>query len=277
MAGDSSHLNLAQTPLSVLCILFVLKRRDFDRVASRGRLDTILRRRAIWSARPRTPSPEIRRNSSTMPKIDMNRARLALVALTICSMSTASLAEEDPTIRIRPLEPSEWNPKLLNKLSSIGRVRLSADEDPKSGGEGIERKRPPSMLKTVAHHPDLVVPLLDFATVISHNGSISPRESELLALRVAWNCRSEFEWGHHVDYALDAGLSREEIARVPLGASAPGWSAIERALLEAADELDARQHVSPVSSVAVGSLSSRDRRWYIQQPSHPSRHLACRY
>ena len=174
----------------------------------------------------------------------MNPVRLVLIALTTCSMSTAPLAEEDPTIRITPLEPSEWNPNLLSKLSSIGRVRLSAEEDPKSDSEGIERKRPPSMLKTVAHHPDLVIPLLDFATVISHNGSISPRESELLALRVAWNCRSEFEWGHHVDYALDAGLSREEIARIPLGASAPGWSAIERALLEAADELHERQLVS---------------------------------
>ena len=174
----------------------------------------------------------------------MDPVRIMLIALTICSISTAPLAEEDPAVRITPLEPSEWNPKLLNKLSNIGRVRLSAEEDPKSDSDGIERKRPPSMLKTVAHHPDLVIPLLDFATVISHEGSISPRESELLALRVAWNCRSEFEWGHHVDYALDAGLSREEIARVPLGASAPGWSAIERALLEAADELHKRQHIS---------------------------------
>ena len=105
----------------------------------------------------------------------MNPVRLVLVALTICSMSTAPLAEEDPTIRITPLEPSEWNPKLLSKLSSIGRVRLSAEEDPKSDSEGIERKRPPSMLKTVAHHPDLVIPLLDIATVISHNGSIASR------------------------------------------------------------------------------------------------------
>ena len=174
----------------------------------------------------------------------MDPVRIMLIALTICSISTAPLAEEDPAVRITPLEPSEWNPKLLNKLSNIGRVRLSAEEDPKSDSDGIERKRPPSMLKTVAHHPDLVIPLLDFATVISHEGSISPRESELLALRVAWNCRSEFEWGRHVDYALDAGLSREEIARVPLGASAPGWSAIERALLEAADELHKRQHIS---------------------------------
>jgi len=147
-------------------------------------------------------------------------------------------------MRIRPLEPSEWSPKIVNKLESIGRVRLSADDDQETVSGGSERKRPPSMLKTVAHHPDLLVPLLDFATVISHNGALSPRDSELLALRVAWNCRSEFEWGHHADYALDAGLSKEEIARVPMGASAPGWSPAERTLLEAADELHERQHVS---------------------------------
>ena len=169
---------------------------------------------------------------------------VALAAFLFCNTTTATLAEGDPTMRIRPLEMSEWSPKILNKLASIGRVRLSADEDQEKDSGERERKRPPSMLKTVAHHPDLVVPLLDFATVISHNGALSPRESELLALRVAWNCRSEFEWGHHADYARDAGLSDEEIARVPLGANAHGWSDTERALLEAADELHGRQLVS---------------------------------
>ena len=147
-------------------------------------------------------------------------------------------------MRIRPLLPSEWNPKILNKLASIGRVQLSVDEGQENDADGNDRKRAPSMLKTVAHHPDLLVPLLDFATVVSHKGALSPRESELLALRVSWNCRSEFEWGHHEEYALDAGLSKEEIARIPIGASAPGWSVTERALLEAADELHTGQHVS---------------------------------
>jgi alkylhydroperoxidase family enzyme len=179
-----------------------------------------------------------------MQEIDMKPAWLTLAVLLVCSMTTAPLAEGEATMRIRPIEPSEWSPKILNKIESIGRVRLPAGKDQKGDSGGSEKKRPPSMLKTVAHHPDLVVPLLDFATVISHNGALSPRESELLALRVAWNCRSEFEWGHHADYARDAGLSDEEIARVPLGANAHGWSATERALLEAADELHGRQLVS---------------------------------
>ena len=147
-------------------------------------------------------------------------------------------------MRIRPLEISEWSPKMLTKLASIGRVRLGATTGEEEASGGTERKSPPSMLKTVAHHPDLMEPFLEFATVIAHQGVLSRRDSELLALRVAWNCRSEFEWGHHVDYARDAGLSSEEIARVPAGASASGWSASQRALLEAADQLHARQHVS---------------------------------
>ena len=147
-------------------------------------------------------------------------------------------------MRIRPLEMSEWSPKILTKLASIGRVRLTVTEGQEEAPGGNERRGPPSMLKTVAHHPDLMEPFLDFATVISHHGALSRRDSELLALRVAWNCRSEFEWGHHVEYALDAGLSKEEIARVPVGSSASGWSASERTLLEAADELHERQHIS---------------------------------
>ena len=145
-------------------------------------------------------------------------------------------------MRIRPLEMSEWSPKVLAKLASIGRVRVAEGQEQPPGGH--ERKRPPSMLKTVAHHPDLMEPFLDFATVLSHQGALSRRDSELLALRVAWNCQSEFEWGHHVDYARDAGLSNEEIARVPVGPSASGWSGSERTLLKAADELHERQRVS---------------------------------
>ena len=147
-------------------------------------------------------------------------------------------------MRIRPLEMSEWSPRILKKLASIGRVRLNEADGQEERASGDERKSPPSMLKTVAHHPELMEPLLDFATVISHQGALSRRDSELLALRVAWNCRSEFEWGHHADYARDAGLSDEEILRVAAGPNASSWSSSERALLEAADDLHTHQYVS---------------------------------
>lgn len=132
----------------------------------------------------------------------------------------------------------------MERLASLARNASTAGTKEEGSRRAIENRTLPNMVSTVAHHPDLLAPFLEFAAVISRQGALLRRESELLALRAAWNCQSDFEWGHHVDYALEAGLSELEIARVPAGPSADGWSDSERALLEAADELHERHHVS---------------------------------
>ena len=147
-------------------------------------------------------------------------------------------------MRIRPLEIGEWSPKILEKLAGMARAAPPKAEVKGEDRSWKEGRSLPGMLKTVAHHPELMDPFLDFSTVIAQRGALSRRDSELLAMRAAWNCQSEFEWGHHLEYALEAGFSREEIARIPVGPSAEGWSASERTLLEAADELHERQQIS---------------------------------
>ena len=147
-------------------------------------------------------------------------------------------------MRIQPLEISEWHPNILEKLATMARAA-----PPKAEVQGEDRswkqgRSLPGMLKTVAHHPALMGPFLDFSSVIAQRGVLSRRHSELLAMRAAWNCQSDFEWGHHLEYALEAGLSRVEIARIPVGSRAEGWSPLEQVLLETADELHARQNVS---------------------------------
>jgi len=144
-------------------------------------------------------------------------------------------------MRIKPLELNEWDPSLLEKLASM------AGSASKQENKQFDADNPatlPHMLATVAHHPVLMVPFLDFARVFNSQGALSRRDSELLALRAGWNCQSEFEWGHHKVYALDAGFSEEDITRIAVGPSASGWTDTERALLEAADELHATQNVS---------------------------------
>jgi 4-carboxymuconolactone decarboxylase len=68
------------------------------------------------------------------------------------------------------------------------------------------------------------------------NGRIPARDRELLILRTGWNCRAEYEWAQHVVIGRAAGLSEEEISRIPAG---PGgdWSEFDSSLLRAADEL----------------------------------------
>lgn len=77
---------------------------------------------------------------------------------------------------------------------------------------------------------------LMFAKCMMPYGQIARRDTELAILRVGWNCRSRYEWGQHVDIGLRAGVSAEDIARVPLGADATGWEPHLKALMSACDE-----------------------------------------
>jgi AhpD family alkylhydroperoxidase len=78
-----------------------------------------------------------------------------------------------------------------------------------------------------------------FHTLTGHvlfGTTLTPRQRELLVLRVAAVRRCEYEWAQHLRMAADAGISEEEIAAVQAGPAA-GWSPLEGALLAAADEL----------------------------------------
>jgi len=109
--------------------------------------------------------------------------------------------------------------------------------------DGDAKNPPPRILGTIAKHPHLLEPMLKFSSALAA-GVLPRRSSEILALRTAWNCRSEFEWGHHVRYGVDAGLSLDEIAR--LAGESPGvkWDVEDASLVRAADELFADQDIS---------------------------------
>ncbi len=105
-------------------------------------------------------------------------------------------------------------------------------------------REPARTMAVLARQPDLLSPFLGWAAALALSGVLPPRDHELLALRTAWNCRSEFEWVEHVEYARRAGLSDDEIALVAGPIDDGAWSASERALLRAADELHADRDVS---------------------------------
>ena len=157
----------------------------------------------------------------------------------LCAMGVTTPANgEEKVQRIRPLPADEWSPAVRDLLGG------THDRVAKLTGEGAHREPETlNILRTIAHHPTLLGPFLGFAAALAQQGELSRRDSELLALRAAWNCQSDFEWGHHVAFARAAGLGDEEIRRVPLGPEAPGWSEADRALLRAADQLHATQQI----------------------------------
>jgi alkylhydroperoxidase family enzyme len=93
-----------------------------------------------------------------------------------------------------------------------------------------------------AHHPELTAAFNQLIRHVLYFSAITPRQRELLVLRVAHLRGSTYEWAQHVYQAGVAGLAPEEVARVRVGPSAPEWAPLDSALLAAADELvaDAR-------------------------------------
>jgi len=163
----------------------------------------------------------------------------ALLGAFVLSAGSA-LAEEAKT-RIPPLTAAEWSPEVAALLGGTReRVAVLEGAPPPSD----DQPKTLNILKTIAHQERLLGPFLQFASAIAQEGALSRRDSELLALRTSWNARSEFEWGHHVEYGTAAGLSRAEIAQIVVGPSSPAWSAEDRMLLRAADQLFTEQQIS---------------------------------
>lgn len=103
---------------------------------------------------------------------------------------------------------------------------------------------PARTMELLARQPDLLSPFLGWAAALALHGVLPHRSHELLALRAASNCRSEFEWVEHVEYARAAGLDDDEIMAVGQPIETYDWSEPERALLQAADELNAQHDVT---------------------------------
>ena len=93
---------------------------------------------------------------------------------------------------------------------------------------------PLGTIAVLAHRPQLVGPFLGWAAALALEGTLPKREHELLALRASFRCGSAFEWGEHVGYGRQAGLSDDDIARVATG---EGWEGSDAALIRAVDEL----------------------------------------
>jgi 4-carboxymuconolactone decarboxylase len=114
-------------------------------------------------------------------------------------------------------------------------------------------KEPARTMAVLARQPDLLAPFLGWAAALALNGVLPHRDHELLALRAASNCGSEFEWVEHADYARAAGLTEAEIAAVREPVGAGPWTAVERALLGAADELHRGHDVTDATWTALAA------------------------
>jgi 4-carboxymuconolactone decarboxylase len=160
-------------------------------------------------------------------------------------------------------QPQRLTP--LDKLSEealevTGRLRqLGSRRPPPTSAAEV-----PDVVATMLRHPQLYGRMIDMSIQLGLNGTLSPRQQELVILRVGWLCQAPFEFGEHVAKGKRFGLTSDEIERIVEGPEAEGWDELDRAMLRAVDEL----HGDAMISDATWTILARhlDDRQLIELP-----------
>lgn len=134
---------------------------------------------------------------------------------------------------------------------ALGALRPAATDRAPLRTEG--RPKGLNALGTLAHHPVLAQAFNTFNGHVLFTTTLTDRQRELLVLRVAALRGAGYEWAQHVVLAADAGITGEEVERVRLGSSAPGWTPSEAALLDAVDELLATACIGEATWAALAA------------------------
>lgn len=110
---------------------------------------------------------------------------------------------------------------------------------------------PATVIMTLMHHMPLFTNLNVLGRHIMSGSSLTPRQREILIMRVGWNTQCEYQWGQHILMSASAGLSAEDHVRIKRGPG-DGWAELESALLTAVDELMADTMISDATWATLG-------------------------
>ena len=128
----------------------------------------------------------------------------------------------DRPVRIAPLMPAEWTPEVREFLEGI---------------VGAEKAETLNMPLTFARHPRLSRAILDFSLKVQESAEIPARLREIIIMRVVWLYRTDYLWGQHNRMMRRLGMGEEHIQAIKAGSDDALWSAEERSVLRAVEEL----------------------------------------
>jgi alkylhydroperoxidase family enzyme len=140
---------------------------------------------------------------------------------------------EEVTPRLAPIPSEDWSDDARAALAGAYPdevVQRLLSTDPSS-------QPMPNALATMMHHPALMGPFLVYNNVLLQKPTLSPRQREIMVLRVAWRTKSRYEWVQHLRLAPRVAISAEEIAAIAGGTDGATWAPFEADLLAATDQL----------------------------------------
>lgn len=158
--------------------------------------------------------------------------------------------------RIAPLPTDEWTDAADKALMVLTAHGPDADAAPKLTPE----TRPKSnILGIYAHHPDLMAGWLPYSNHL-RNSTLSDRQREIVIIRTTWLGYGEYEWAQHVRMSEAAGwLTSDETAALQAGAASDVWSAEERVLIEAIDQMCLAKNVTDETWESLSATLDRQQ------------------
>jgi 4-carboxymuconolactone decarboxylase len=155
---------------------------------------------------------------------------LCAVCLRLASPGLAAEAIPERPGRSRPIQLTKPRIPPLPEAQWTDVHRQLATKFARDGRAGND-------LKTLLHVPEMVQALMPFNVYVSGESSLSPRQREILILRTAWLCGSQYVWSTHAAFSKTRLLTADEIRRVAQGPDARGWDPFEATLLRMTDQL----------------------------------------
>jgi AhpD family alkylhydroperoxidase len=112
---------------------------------------------------------------------------------------------------------------------------------------------PLNLFGVLAHHPLLLDRVAALGRVFLREGTLPPRERELVILRVAQSLRCRYEFAQHVRLGRDVGVTEADVERI-VQPGVDGWPTRDAAVLRFADELLESDDVGEASWNATAAL-----------------------
>jgi alkylhydroperoxidase/carboxymuconolactone decarboxylase family protein YurZ len=113
---------------------------------------------------------------------------------------------------------------------------------------------PLNAARVLAHHPRLLKRFMVFAGMFLSHSLLPDRDRELVTLRAAYRFRVHYYFAHHVDTALSAGLTKDEI--LATADESYEWQGNDQLLITATDEMAAAAQLCDETWAALSAAYS---------------------
>jgi 4-carboxymuconolactone decarboxylase len=113
-----------------------------------------------------------------------------------------------------------------------------------------EGREPIALYRVLANNPVMLRSYAQLAKTLRYDAATPRALRELMILRIAQLCRSEYEWQHHRRMAADAGVTEEQVAALGSAASSPLFDEAQRLAIRLAEE----QHEHAVTDATIAAL-----------------------